>query len=88
MLAWIFQVAGKKPNFLVGGIAENFGKATAWAAARNSFWKATSTIPPSGIRPRNSFITIPMTSSSLRSNMITPIFIPISTLTNWLSAVW
>ncbi len=26
MLAWIFQVAGKKPNFLVGGIAENFGK--------------------------------------------------------------
>jgi len=26
ILAWIFQVAGKKPNFLVGGIAENFGK--------------------------------------------------------------
>ena len=26
MLAWIFQVAGKKPNFLVGGIAENFDK--------------------------------------------------------------
>jgi len=26
MLAWIFQVAGKNPNFLVGGIAENFGK--------------------------------------------------------------
>ncbi|MGA2299223.1 MAG: UDP-N-acetylmuramate:L-alanyl-gamma-D-glutamyl-meso-diaminopimelate ligase [Candidatus Acidiferrum sp.] len=26
MLAWIFQVAGKKPNFLVGGVAENFGK--------------------------------------------------------------
>jgi UDP-N-acetylmuramate: L-alanyl-gamma-D-glutamyl-meso-diaminopimelate ligase len=26
MLAWIFQVAGKRPNFLVGGIAENFGK--------------------------------------------------------------
>ena len=26
MLAWIFQVGGKKPNFLVGGIAENFGK--------------------------------------------------------------
>ena len=26
MLAWIFHVAGKKPNFLVGGIAENFGK--------------------------------------------------------------
>ena len=26
MLAWVFEVAGKKPNFLVGGIAENFGK--------------------------------------------------------------
>jgi len=26
MAAWIFQTAGKKPNFLVGGVAENFGK--------------------------------------------------------------
>jgi UDP-N-acetylmuramate: L-alanyl-gamma-D-glutamyl-meso-diaminopimelate ligase len=26
MAAWIFQMAGKKPNFLVGGVAENFGK--------------------------------------------------------------
>jgi len=26
MLAWIFHVAGKKPNFLVGGVAENFGR--------------------------------------------------------------
>ncbi len=26
MLAWIFEVAGRRPNFLVGGIAENFGK--------------------------------------------------------------
>src|SRR5262249_16690116 len=26
MLAWVFQSAGKKPNFLVGGVAENFGK--------------------------------------------------------------
>jgi UDP-N-acetylmuramate: L-alanyl-gamma-D-glutamyl-meso-diaminopimelate ligase len=26
MLAWIFQIAGKRPNFLVGGVAENFGK--------------------------------------------------------------
>jgi UDP-N-acetylmuramate: L-alanyl-gamma-D-glutamyl-meso-diaminopimelate ligase len=26
MLAWIFEVAGRHPNFLVGGIAENFGK--------------------------------------------------------------
>jgi UDP-N-acetylmuramate: L-alanyl-gamma-D-glutamyl-meso-diaminopimelate ligase len=26
MLAWIFHVAGKHPNFLVGGVAENFGK--------------------------------------------------------------
>src|SRR5437764_10715793 len=26
MLAWIFQTAGKQPNFLVGGVAENFGK--------------------------------------------------------------
>ena len=26
MLAWIFYVAGSKPDFLVGGVAENFGK--------------------------------------------------------------
>lgn len=26
MLAWIFHVAGKRPNFLVGGVAENFGR--------------------------------------------------------------
>ena len=26
MLAWIFHVASKRPNFLIGGIAENFGK--------------------------------------------------------------
>jgi UDP-N-acetylmuramate: L-alanyl-gamma-D-glutamyl-meso-diaminopimelate ligase len=26
LLAWIFQVAKKRPNFLVGGVAENFGK--------------------------------------------------------------
>ena len=26
MLAWIFETAGKKPDFLVGGVAENFGK--------------------------------------------------------------
>jgi UDP-N-acetylmuramate: L-alanyl-gamma-D-glutamyl-meso-diaminopimelate ligase len=26
MLAWIFQTADKQPNFLVGGVAENFGK--------------------------------------------------------------
>jgi UDP-N-acetylmuramate: L-alanyl-gamma-D-glutamyl-meso-diaminopimelate ligase len=26
LLAWLFHVAGKHPNFLVGGIAENFGK--------------------------------------------------------------
>jgi UDP-N-acetylmuramate: L-alanyl-gamma-D-glutamyl-meso-diaminopimelate ligase len=25
MLAWIFQVAGRKPDFLVGGVAPNFG---------------------------------------------------------------
>lgn len=26
MLAWIFETAGRKPNFLIGGVAENFGK--------------------------------------------------------------
>lgn len=26
LLAWIFETAGKKPDFLVGGVAENFGK--------------------------------------------------------------
>lgn len=26
MLAWIFQAAGRRPNFLVGGVATNFGE--------------------------------------------------------------
>jgi UDP-N-acetylmuramate: L-alanyl-gamma-D-glutamyl-meso-diaminopimelate ligase len=26
MLAWIFAVAGRRPNFLIGGVAENFGR--------------------------------------------------------------
>jgi len=26
MLAWIFETAGRRPDFLVGGVAENFGK--------------------------------------------------------------
>src|SRR5208283_5689001 len=26
MLAWIFQVAGRKPDFLVGGVSPNFGE--------------------------------------------------------------
>jgi UDP-N-acetylmuramate: L-alanyl-gamma-D-glutamyl-meso-diaminopimelate ligase len=26
MLAWIMHVAGRRPNFLIGGLAENFGK--------------------------------------------------------------
>lgn len=29
MLSWIFQVAGKQPSFLIGGIAENFGSSFA-----------------------------------------------------------
>lgn len=26
LLAWIFEVAGRRPDFLIGGLAENFGK--------------------------------------------------------------
>jgi UDP-N-acetylmuramate: L-alanyl-gamma-D-glutamyl-meso-diaminopimelate ligase len=26
MLAWIFEVAGRRPDFLIGGVAQNFGK--------------------------------------------------------------
>lgn len=26
ILAWIFEVAGRRPDFLIGGVAENFGK--------------------------------------------------------------
>jgi UDP-N-acetylmuramate: L-alanyl-gamma-D-glutamyl-meso-diaminopimelate ligase len=29
MLSWIFHVAGKRPSFLIGGIAENFGSSFA-----------------------------------------------------------
>ena len=32
MLAWIFHAAGRQPTFLVGGVAENFGKSYALGA--------------------------------------------------------
>ena len=35
MLAWIFEAAGRKPDFLVGGIAENFGSSFALGAGEN-----------------------------------------------------
>src|SRR6201982_728636 len=34
MLAWIFQTAGQRPNFLVGGVAENFGKSYGLGSGR------------------------------------------------------
>ncbi|HYE24773.1 MAG TPA: UDP-N-acetylmuramate:L-alanyl-gamma-D-glutamyl-meso-diaminopimelate ligase [Clostridia bacterium] len=34
MLAWIFEVAGRRPSFLVGGIAENFGASFSVAGGR------------------------------------------------------
>lgn len=35
MLAWIFENAGRKPDFLVGGIAENFGSSFALGGGEN-----------------------------------------------------
>ena len=35
MLAWIFESAGRKPDFLVGGIAENFGSSFALGGGAN-----------------------------------------------------
>ena len=35
MLAWIFEAAGRKPDFLVGGIAENFGSSFALGGGEN-----------------------------------------------------
>jgi len=34
MLSWIFQVAGKNPSFLIGGVAENFGTSFALRQTR------------------------------------------------------
>ena len=35
MLAWIFESAGRKPDFLVGGIAENFGSSFGLGGGEN-----------------------------------------------------
>jgi UDP-N-acetylmuramate: L-alanyl-gamma-D-glutamyl-meso-diaminopimelate ligase len=35
MLAWIFQTAGRRPDFLVGGVAENFGKSYGLGGGRD-----------------------------------------------------
>jgi len=39
MLAWIFQTAGKRPNFLVGGVARNSERVMGLAAGKSSFLK-------------------------------------------------
>ncbi len=35
MLAWIFETAGLQPSFLIGGIAENFGRSFGLGAGKN-----------------------------------------------------
>jgi len=35
MLAWMFHTAGKRPNFLVGGVAENFGQSYGLGGGRD-----------------------------------------------------
>lgn len=35
MLSWIFQVAGRNPSFLIGGVAENFGTSFALRQSRH-----------------------------------------------------
>jgi UDP-N-acetylmuramate: L-alanyl-gamma-D-glutamyl-meso-diaminopimelate ligase len=35
MLAWIFQMAGRNPSFLIGGVAENFGSSFALRQSRH-----------------------------------------------------
>jgi UDP-N-acetylmuramate: L-alanyl-gamma-D-glutamyl-meso-diaminopimelate ligase len=35
MLAWIFETAGLQPSFLIGGIAENFGRSFGLAAGKD-----------------------------------------------------
>jgi UDP-N-acetylmuramate: L-alanyl-gamma-D-glutamyl-meso-diaminopimelate ligase len=60
MLACIFRVAIKRPNFLVGGVGKTSARVTAWKAATSSSWKATNTKPPSGTAARN-FSTITRT---------------------------
>src|SRR5579862_2730550 len=37
MLAWIFQVAGRRPDFLVGGVAPNFGDRSYGLGGGNEF---------------------------------------------------
>ncbi len=61
MLAWIFHVAGRKPNFLLAAWRRISARATGWAMATNLFSKATSTRRLSGIAGRSFFITIRIT---------------------------
>src|ERR1700680_1320615 len=60
MLAWIFHAAGKRPNFLVGGVAENFGKSYGFGGEKNLFWKAMNTRRRFGTAGQSFFITIRM----------------------------
>ncbi len=60
MLAWIYEVAGLQPSFLIGGVAENFRDELSCAETRSRFCsKATSTIPRSSTRGRSSCTTFP-----------------------------
>ena len=57
MLAWMLEVAGRKPSFLVGGIAENFGRSFQVGTVRTSSSKVTSTTRRFSTKDRSSCIT-------------------------------
>ena len=50
MLAWIFQVAGGRPDFLIGGVAENFSRSYGLGGGREFIVET---------RARNSCTTVP-----------------------------
>jgi len=81
----LFHVAKKRPNFLVGGIAENFGQAYGLGVREEFIWRATNTIPLTGTK-RRSFHYHPDDLIITSSSSITPIFTPISTRTSSHSA--
>ena len=61
MLAWIFHSAGKQPTFLVGGVAENFGKSYGLGQGTEMILEGDEYETAFSNRARNSFIIIPTT---------------------------
>ena len=88
MLSWILHHAGRHPNFLIGGVAENFGRSFGLGGGKEFVLEGDEYDSAFFDKAPKFLHYHPTKSSSLRSNSITRISTTISPPSNCNSADW